>query len=127
MTGALQEDVAEDSAPARDHRDPIMQRVRVGLTGLAAVFLLTILAASVLNMLGQDDHSTKLANGAVVNSVGNTTEDPPKEPLAELGVAPGGNPAKPSPPPASLSTAPATSARPSATPAPAPAGSSPPR
>jgi hypothetical protein len=120
MTGARSEDVAEEDAPARDHRDPIMQRVRVGLTGLAAVFLLTVLAASVLNMLGQDDRPSRLANGAPAGNVANATEDPPKEPLAELGVAPGGNPAKT---PVSASP-PAASARP--TPNSMPAGSLPP-
>nr|WP_246331666.1 hypothetical protein [Sphingomonas chungangi] len=67
-----------------------MQRVRVGITGLAAVFLLTLLAASVFSFLGQDDHTTKLANGAIVGNA-QMPSDPPKEPLAELGVAPGAN------------------------------------
>jgi len=82
--------VADDSnLPAHDQRDAMMQRVRVGLTGLAAVFLLTLLAASILGMLGQDEpHGTRLANGAMSN---NAATDPPKEPLAELGIAPGGN------------------------------------
>ena len=101
MTPAVREDVADDTAPpSRDQRDAAMQRVRVGLTGLAAVFLLTLLAASILGMLGQDEpHGTRLANGSVA---GNVAADPPKEPLAELGVAPGGNQPKtvavPSPP-----------------------------
>lgn len=69
-----------------------MQRVRVGVTGLAAVFLLTVLAAAMFSLLGQDDRgSTRLANGAVVTN-GAMTEDAPKEPLAELGVAPGNMP-----------------------------------
>jgi hypothetical protein len=81
--------VADDSdPPPRDQRDAVMQRVRVGLTGLAAVFLLTLLAASILGMLGQDEHGTRLANGALSNGA---AADAPKEPLAELGVAPGGN------------------------------------
>jgi hypothetical protein len=42
-------------------------------------------------MLGQDEqHGVKLANGAMVAN-GAASDDPPKEPLAELGVAPGGN------------------------------------
>jgi hypothetical protein len=94
--------VADDSdPPLRDPRDAAMQRVRVGLTGLAAVFLLTLLAASILGMLGQDEpHGAKLANGSVA---ANMAADPPKEPLAELGVAPGGNQPKTvmaAPPPA---------------------------
>jgi hypothetical protein len=82
--------VADDSdPPVRDQRDAVMQRVRVGLTGLAAVFLLTLLAASILGMLGQDEpHGMRLANGAMSNGA---ATDTPKEPLAELGVAPGGN------------------------------------
>jgi hypothetical protein len=104
--------VAEEDAPTRDHRDPITQRVRVGLTGLAAVFLLTLLAASILNMLGQDDHAARLANGAPAGNVANAVDDPPKEPLAELGVAPGGNPAKtPAPVPAPVVSPPAAPAR----------------
>lgn len=82
--------MADDSdPPARDPRDAAMQRVRVGLTGLAAVFLLTLLAASILGMLGQDEpHGARFANGAVSNGA---AADQPKEPLAELGIAPGGN------------------------------------
>ena len=80
--------MADDDLPFRDPRDAAMQRVRVGLTGLAAVFLLTLLAASILGMLGQDEpHATRLANGAAIANVA----EAPKEPLAELGVAPGGN------------------------------------
>lgn len=94
MTDGSHSDTAEDDVPAAErHRDATIQRVRVGLTGLAAVFLLTLLAASIFGMLGQDDHSAKLANG-VVASNGAVVPDTPKEPLAELGVAPGGNPPK---------------------------------
>lgn len=93
MTAALEGAMAQPDAPSRDPRDAAMQRVRVGLTGLAAVFLLTLLAASVLGMLGQDEpRGARLANGSVA---ANAAADPPKEPLAELGVAPGGNPSKP--------------------------------
>ena len=90
LTAALVRHVADDSdLPSRDPRDATMQRVRVGLTGLATVFLLTLLAASILGMLGQDEpRGGRLANGAVA---ANAVADPPKEPLAELGVAPGGN------------------------------------
>lgn len=105
--------MADDSdLPARDPRDAQMQRVRVGLTGLAAVFLLTLLAASILGMLGQDEpHGVRLANGAVVGNVA----EPPKEPLAELGVAPGGNQPK------TIMVAPPPAARPIVTIAPPPA------
>ena len=62
-----------------------MQRVRVGLTGLACVFLLVMLATA---FLGADrDHSS----GDVSNSA-NTNAEAPNEPLAQLGVAPGNAP-----------------------------------
>ncbi|WBO23382.1 hypothetical protein [Sphingomonas abietis] len=97
MKARLPARMVEDDAPAKErHRDAAIQRVRVGLTGLAAVFLLTLLAASIFNMLGQDDHSAKLANGVVANN-GAVVPDVPKEPLAELGVAPGGNTPRPAP------------------------------
>ena len=68
-----------------------MQRVRIGLTGLAFVFVLVLLAAiftspsdeepitpnSLEQQLGRDGRANVAAG------------DVPKEPLAELGVAPG--------------------------------------
>jgi hypothetical protein len=82
--------VDEDNAPTREQRDAIIQRVRVGLTGLAAVFLLTLLAASIFSLLGQDEQHGVMANGAAAPNMA-ASEELPKEPLAELGVAPGGN------------------------------------
>lgn len=83
--------MADEEILPRDQRDAIMQRVRVGLTGLAAVFLLTLLAASIFSLLGQDEqHGAKPAHGNNVANVA-SAEDLPKEPLAELGIAPGGN------------------------------------
>ena len=68
-----------------------MQRVRIGLTGLAFVFLLVMLATALVrpsneapltgNLVGQQKAGT--APGA------NRAEAAPTEPLAELGVAPG--------------------------------------
>lgn len=55
------------------------QRVRIGLTGLAFAFLLVLLG-SIVSHSGRDENSA-----AAANTVTNT----PKEPLAELGVAPG--------------------------------------
>jgi hypothetical protein len=84
--------VAEEDPHAKEHRDVVMQRVRVGITGLAAVFLLTLLAAAVLSFFGAgEQHTTRLANGVVVTNTAAGNEDVPREPLAELGVAPGGN------------------------------------
>lgn len=64
-----------------------MQRVRIGLTGLACVFLLVVLAASLFGLLGGDQASVAPAGNAIANAAG----DLPREPLAELGVTPGGS------------------------------------
>lgn len=58
-----------------------MQRVRIGLTGLAFVFLLVLLGAAI-SRWGAEDLPPNSASE--VNS-----ETEPNEPLAELGVAPG--------------------------------------
>jgi hypothetical protein len=58
-----------------------MHRVRVGLIGLAWVFLLVMLATTFLHIAGGDRPD---ANSAAV-----ANEAAPSEPLAELGVAPG--------------------------------------
>lgn len=58
-----------------------MQRVRIGLTGLAFVFLLVLLGAAV-SRWGEEAPGNN--DVAAVN-----TEAEPNEPLAELGVAPG--------------------------------------
>lgn len=58
-------------------RDDRMQRIRVGLTGLAVVLVLVMLATAVL---------TRITPEAPVNGVVAVTGD---EPLADLGVAPG--------------------------------------
>jgi hypothetical protein len=72
-----------------------MQRVRIGLTGLAFVFILVLLAAVFIrpsqeppitaNML---DQQRARAEGAAPTPAP-TNAAQPKEPLAELGVAPG--------------------------------------
>jgi hypothetical protein len=82
----------DGATPIADRQDVTLHRVRVGVTGLAVVFLLTVLAAALFSLLGQDDHGTRqLANGAIVAN-GAAAPDAPKEPLAELGVAPGNMP-----------------------------------
>lgn len=53
------------------------QRVRIGLTGLAFAFLLVLLG-SIVSRSGSDKNPATVENKAG-----------PKEPLAELGVAPG--------------------------------------
>lgn len=60
-----------------------MQRVRIGLTGLAFVFLLVALGAAV-SRWGEDPAAT---NAAIANRL--AADEEPTEPLAELGVAPG--------------------------------------
>lgn len=65
-----------------------MQRVRIGVTGLAVVFLLVLLTAALIGNIrrGPVAHA---ASGAAQTGAA----DAPKEPLAELGVAPGSTPA----------------------------------
>ena len=63
--------------------DTTAQRVRIGLTGLAFAFLLVLLG-SIISRSGREDNDAEPAN-AVTNR--------PTEPLAELGVAPGSEPA----------------------------------
>jgi hypothetical protein len=58
-----------------------MQRVRIGLTGLAFVFLLVLLGTAISRW---GNEGAELNNSAVVNAAVE-----PNEPLAELGVAPG--------------------------------------
>ena len=60
-----------------------MQRVRIGLTGLAFVFLLVLLGTAISRSGGgpaPPPEPQVMANGEVAE---------PNEPLAELGVAPG--------------------------------------
>jgi len=59
-----------------------MQRVRIGLTGLAFVFLLVLLGAAI-GRWGSEDAGPNNAVAASYN------DSEPNEPLAELGVAPG--------------------------------------
>jgi hypothetical protein len=77
-----------------------MHRIRVGLIGLAWVFLLVMVATAFLHATGSD----RIANDAAQNA------DAPSEPLAELGVAPGN---------------PAAEAAPAPVPAPSPAAAKP--
>ena len=69
-----------------------MQRVRIGLTGLAFVFLLVLLGAVFTSPSNEAPITPNLIETQL--SGGNQTIPPanaaePKEPLAELGVAPG--------------------------------------
>ena len=59
-----------------------MQRIRIGLTGLAFVFLLVLLG-TVISRSGRDTAVIP----APGNAAANTAE--PSDPLSDLGVAPG--------------------------------------
>lgn len=63
-----------------------MQRVRIGITGLAVVFLVVLLAAAVVGFRAKDR-----AGDANATAATNASEAAPADPLAELGVAPGGS------------------------------------
>ncbi|WP_231639174.1 hypothetical protein [Sphingomonas profundi] len=67
-----------------------MQRVRIGLTGLACVFLLVLLAAAFFGLTSNEQTTGPLAPPQATTPAadGNAVETP-REPLAELGVAPG--------------------------------------
>ncbi len=65
-----------------------MQRVRIGLTGLAFVFVLVLLAAIFTRPSDEAPITANLIEQAS-NGVAAANETEPKEPLAELGVAPG--------------------------------------
>jgi len=57
------------------------QRIRIGLTGLAFAFLL-VLIGSIISRSSHEGAS---------NAAQQATSNEPNEPLAELGVAPGGS------------------------------------
>lgn len=65
-----------------------MQRVRIGLTGLAFIFVLVLLAAIFSN---PSDEKPITANTIALDASGQAPAPAaePAEPLAELGVAPG--------------------------------------
>ena len=58
-----------------------IQRIRIGLTGLAFVFLLVLLGTAI-SRSGDDPLSPPSQNATL-------TPDEPNEPLAEIGAAPG--------------------------------------
>lgn len=58
------------------------QRIRIGLTGLAFAFLLVLLGSVISR--SRDDNSPPPTQGQA-------NEAEPNEPLAQLGVAPGGD------------------------------------
>lgn len=80
-----------------------MQRVRVGLTGLSIVFLLVLLAAAAFGLLRDENADNAVAPAspaaAARGNAGDAEKEPPREPLAELGVTPGGAPEEEPEPP----------------------------
>lgn len=58
----------------------MMRRIRVGLTGLACVFLLVMLATALVSVASE-------RGGNLTDIAANSSA--PSEPLAQLGVAPG--------------------------------------
>jgi hypothetical protein len=69
-----------------------MQRVRIGLTGLAFVFVLVLLAAVFTSPTEEEPITAnsierQMSGGGA--AAGQAAAEEPKEPLAELGVAPG--------------------------------------
>jgi len=67
-----------------DDAGTTQQRVRIGLTGLAFAFLLVLLASVISR---SSDDRTPAEKAAAVNAAA----EEPSEPLADLGVAPGGS------------------------------------
>ena len=58
------------------------QRIRIGLTGLGVAFLLVLLGSAISRSRTEDP--------VAFNSLAGNAEEP-SEPLAEIGVAPGGS------------------------------------
>jgi hypothetical protein len=80
-------------------RQERLQRVRIGVTGLAVVFLMVMSAGALTRSASDEspvgDQADVQVPGGLPELVGNNLaqEDLPKEPLAELGVAPSSTPA----------------------------------
>jgi hypothetical protein len=67
-----------------------MQRVRIGLTGLAFVFVLVLLGAVFTSASDEEPiTANSIQQQMTPGELANAAENEPKEPLAELGVAPG--------------------------------------
>ena len=58
-----------------------IQRVRIGLTGLAFVFLLVLIGAAITNWSSEPPTANQ--------TIANAAPAEPNEPLAEIGAAPG--------------------------------------
>ncbi|HEY0626243.1 MAG TPA: hypothetical protein VGD10_05860 [Allosphingosinicella sp.] len=65
------------------------QRVRIGLTGLAFVFILVLLGAIFASASEEEPITANMIDKQIADGGAAKVEAEPKEPLAELGVAPG--------------------------------------
>jgi hypothetical protein len=65
-----------------------MQRVRIGLTGLAFVFLAVLLAAIFTGRARQESQATPNSVATAGPGAANQSASPPEEPLATLGLTP---------------------------------------
>jgi hypothetical protein len=70
----------------KQERGARMQRLRIGLTGLAIVLLVVALSTVIYTRFNRQ---ADLADGNVTGNVSANVSDPANEPLAELGVVPG--------------------------------------
>ncbi len=71
----------------RVDKEERMQRIRIGLTGLAFVFLLVLLGTAI-GRSGDDPLARSIENEQAVPDEPNEPNEP-NEPLAEIGAAPG--------------------------------------
>lgn len=94
--------------PVESNSSQMVQRVRVGMTGLAIIVLLIALASAVFRSASRETPIGATGEPKPVltdNSADGNMADPAKEPLAEIGVTPSttpddGNSAAPASPPA---------------------------
>jgi hypothetical protein len=82
--------VSSQEPPPHDDGER-MQRIRVGVTGLAAVLLVVAVATAIASGVRRsaDETAANVAPPAVVVTVDNSSSE--NEPLAQLGAAPGSN------------------------------------
>ena len=82
-----------DIPPHQPRAPQVVQRVKVGMTGLAIVLLLIVLASVLVRSAGRERASV-MAGASRADLAGNLAQanaaDATSEPLAEIGVAPSG-------------------------------------
>jgi hypothetical protein len=76
--------------PVAADNTAFVQRVRIGLTGLAFVFVVVLLAAVFVRPSDEEPiTANSIERQLAPDSASPANDSEPKEPLAELGVAPG--------------------------------------